>query len=155
MADPKVKVVKDDRGTAADGRLLVKETTRGNELAKGQDDSKLHGFEIEVELDASTKAALAREKERVAVHLALYDSAAARPEFSRSWDGVLDAQGGVLHVPPQSLVPGPKGHTLKVALVNVTSARESAKDNLLDCGLWEGKLEEIPNRITIKCTLIR
>lgn len=45
---------------------------------------------------------------------------------------------------------------IPMLLVNVVSGRKSSKDNLLDCGISEDKLDKIPNgHIPISCKLIR
>ncbi len=140
-------------GAAAKGKPLGG-AAQADLAAPRLDGSTLPAFEIEVRLDAATIAELLRRNERVKVDFGLFDSFAARPEIFRSWVGTLGPSGGVLLVPPQSIAPGPKGQTIKGALVNVTSARESAKDNLLDCEIWEDTIGKLPKRVQIDCVLL-
>ncbi len=110
-------------------------------------------FDIEVTLDAAAKAELVQRKERIVVDFTAFDrdddeGTAVRHEHT------LPSEGGVVKVPSLTLTPGPSGEPLRYGSINVWTARESSERNLLSCDYWGGDTAQIPDKVTIHCTLI-
>ncbi|MBT3221120.1 MAG: hypothetical protein HN348_18725 [Proteobacteria bacterium] len=110
-------------------------------------------IEIEVVLDEEAKKDLTKRNEAITVHFSVCDTPMDDGTYYFH-EGELPSEGGVLKVPPLSLKPGPSGDPIVEALLNVWTARKSTDVNLVNCEIWAGSVQNIPERIVVNCSLI-
>lgn len=144
----------------------------GNSLAHAQEAShtaipEFSGFDVQVTLSEKAKARLTTNKETIIV--AGYLAGDPKKQAAKRY---IDEMGQVsLGTIKSEVQPGQVAHFGEVKmkkdalaqidvngpqlLINVYSGRKSSKDNLLDCGIYEGALKPVEGTtIAVACKLI-
>jgi len=141
----------------------------GDYLKVDGDSVLIPSFEIALDVDEKAREKLKADKESILilVYFSGKPTAAAEkkyPEFALEGEIALAKSSLEISSSYKTEIENIKFPKTKYddladknisVLVNVVSARKSSNDNLLDCGIVEGKMSTIMgNSFTIKCKLI-
>ena len=125
------------------------------------------GFDVAVRLSAKARALLIAKSETIVVSVSF--EGGPKPGTPRQYVGddgqVVDLGGREVEVAPGATARFGNLEANKAALarvqgapavlINVFSGRKSSKDNLLDCGIYEGPLSTVADSVVpIDCKLI-
>ena len=122
-----------------------------------------NAFTIDLRLSDASANRLQRMGEKVKIMA--YYSGEPKPGVKPNEDGEIDLGSESREIRPQSQIVSFQGtYDQRTALrkvkgqprllINVYSARRAHRDNLLDCGIYDGSIFRIPPRYTIRCKLI-
>jgi hypothetical protein len=130
-------------------------------------DPMFPGFKVSVTLSQKAGKTLSVRKETIIVDAEMTGSpkpgtprrlVSDMGEIGLSWVRVEIAPGAVAEFGPAKLDQQARAYIDKSGpqlLINVYSGRKSSKDNLLDCGIYEGPLDAVQKTtIPITCKLI-